>query len=130
MLPLSVKKLLHQHLIDLLHSRKAITATLLGIILLLISVVQFGDTLLEWSVEKCGMIGQIKQSTGDNIAGLSFERKLCYHFPIDVVYTWVNGSDPWHQDQLELYRKVAEHVSEVTENYENLTTGKIDSCNQ
>ena len=26
----------------------------------------------------------------------SFSR-LCQHVPIDVVYTWVNGSDPWFQ---------------------------------
>ena len=23
--------------------------------------------------------------------------RLCQHVPIDVVYTWVNGSDPWFQ---------------------------------
>ena len=29
----------------------------------------------------------------DNIGGQSFEEALSYG-PIDVVYTWVNGSDP------------------------------------
>lgn len=30
---------------------------------------------------------------GDNLAGSSFEGRLCMP-KIDVVYTWVNGSDP------------------------------------
>ena len=33
-------------------------------------------------------------SFNDNILGISFQKKLCQHVPIDVVYTWVNGSDP------------------------------------
>ena len=30
----------------------------------------------------------------DNIAGKTFQDRLCLPIPIDVVYTWVNGSDP------------------------------------
>ena len=40
----------------------------------------------------------------DNIGGVSFSSHLCSPSPIDVVYTWVNGSDPFHQRSLELWR--------------------------
>ncbi|XP_075228140.1 N-acetylglucosamine-1-phosphate transferase subunits alpha and beta [Lycorma delicatula] len=40
----------------------------------------------------------------DNIGGISLERRLCQYLPIDVVYTWVNGSDPLLQSQIQQYR--------------------------
>ncbi|CAK9816071.1 N-acetylglucosamine-1-phosphotransferase subunits alpha/beta [Anthophora quadrimaculata] len=44
-----------------------------------------------WSKEK---YEPVFHSFNDNILGISFQKKLCQHVPIDVVYTWVNGSDP------------------------------------
>uniref|UniRef100_UPI003A5C89F2 highly active truncation of GlcNAc-1-phosphotransferase, S1S3,N-acetylglucosamine-1-phosphotransferase subunit beta n=1 Tax=Homo sapiens TaxID=9606 RepID=UPI003A5C89F2 len=38
----------------------------------------------------------------DNIAGKSFQNRLCLPMPIDVVYTWVNGTD------LELLKELTE----------------------
>lgn len=35
--------------------------------------------------------------------GISFQKQLCGHVPIDVVYTWVNGSDPEFLDNLKKY---------------------------
>eukprot|EP00755_Sulcionema_specki_P024971 Sspe_Gene.82282::Locus_53927_Transcript_1_1_Confidence_1.000_Length_3562::g.82282::m.82282/K08239/GNPTAB; UDP-N-acetylglucosamine-lysosomal-enzyme len=43
----------------------------------------------------------------DNIAGKDFSEFVCGE-PIDVVYTWVNGSDPWMQYNLRRYRALAE----------------------
>eukprot|EP01062_Namystynia_karyoxenos_P059032 TRINITY_DN50464_c0_g1_i1.p1 TRINITY_DN50464_c0_g1~~TRINITY_DN50464_c0_g1_i1.p1 ORF type:complete len:1186 (+),score=394.65 TRINITY_DN50464_c0_g1_i1:139-3696(+) len=42
-----------------------------------------------------------------NIAGRSHEDWLCGE-PIDVVYTWVNGSDPWLKENLVKYKALAE----------------------
>tara|TARA_A100001015_G_scaffold311207_1_gene414002 strand:+ start:592 stop:816 length:225 start_codon:yes stop_codon:yes gene_type:complete len=40
----------------------------------------------------------------DNIVGKNFEEELCAP-AIDVVYTWVNGSDPRLQAELEDYKR-------------------------
>jgi len=47
--------------------------------------------LLEWSQHKYDVAFNLYH---DNIASKSFQQKLCAELPIDVVYTWVNGSDP------------------------------------
>ncbi|OQV20564.1 N-acetylglucosamine-1-phosphotransferase subunits alpha/beta [Hypsibius exemplaris] len=106
MLPLNLRKLLHQHVIDLLHSQKALAVTIVTLVLLVISVLQLSETVLEWSVDKYRLLER-SSGASNNILGRSFERQLCYNVPIDVVYTWVNGSDPWHQEQMELYRNTA-----------------------
>lgn len=103
----AVRKLLQQHFYSLLHSRRAVVLSIFTVSLLLFSFLQFGDTLLEWSVDKYRLILHTHQAT-DNILEKSFEDSICYDDPVDVVYTWVNGSDPWHQKQLETYRR--EHV--------------------
>ncbi|XP_076162647.1 N-acetylglucosamine-1-phosphate transferase subunits alpha and beta isoform X5 [Ptiloglossa arizonensis] len=51
-----------------------------------------------WSKEK---YEAVFHSFNDNILGISFQKKLCQHVPIDVVYTWVNGSDPIFLKNLE-----------------------------
>ncbi|KNC48218.1 N-acetylglucosamine-1-phosphotransferase subunit beta [Thecamonas trahens ATCC 50062] len=40
----------------------------------------------------------------DNLAGKSFEHALCSPIPIDIVYTWVNGSDTKLLDDLAHYK--------------------------
>eukprot|EP01062_Namystynia_karyoxenos_P004868 TRINITY_DN11719_c0_g1_i2.p1 TRINITY_DN11719_c0_g1~~TRINITY_DN11719_c0_g1_i2.p1 ORF type:complete len:1078 (+),score=220.64 TRINITY_DN11719_c0_g1_i2:102-3335(+) len=45
--------------------------------------------------------------TADNIAGRDFSERLCSE-PFDLVYTWVNGSDPWLQSNIAFYRLLAE----------------------
>lgn len=46
---------------------------------------------MTWSQEK---YERVFNSFSDNIVGKSLQSKLCQNIPIDVVYTWVNGSDP------------------------------------
>jgi len=53
---------------------------------------------LIWSKEK---YEAVFHSFNDNILRKSFQRKLCQHVPIDVVYTWVNGSDPVFLENLQ-----------------------------
>ena len=59
-----------------------------------------------------------KRDFRDNIAKRSFEDYLC-HEPIDVVYTWVNGSDPWMQSNLQRYRFLEQQS--LYEEFENST---------
>jgi UDP-N-acetylglucosamine-lysosomal-enzyme len=46
--------------------------------------------VLEWSMQKYSSSFNVYH---DNLGGKSFQDRLCLPVPIDVVYTWVNGSD-------------------------------------
>jgi hypothetical protein len=46
---------------------------------------------MTWSQDKYERVFNL---FSDNIVGKSLQSKLCQNIPIDVVYTWVNGSDP------------------------------------
>ena len=48
---------------------------------------------LNWDRERFDLRLEALHDT-DNIAGRSFEERMCLPLPIDIVYTWVNGSDP------------------------------------
>ena len=52
---------------------------------------------MEWSADK---YAAVFNHFSDNIAGRSLQGRLCQYVPIDVVYTWVNGSDPTFLDDL------------------------------
>ena len=41
----------------------------------------------------------------DNLAGINYKDRLCLP-PVDVVYTWVNGSDPKLQRELAYYKRL------------------------
>lgn len=62
-----------------------------GVLLTLISAFQFGEVVLEWSMQKYAVTFNTYH---DNILGNSYQNRLCLPIPIDIVYTWVNGSDP------------------------------------
>ncbi|CAE1268162.1 GNPTAB [Acanthosepion pharaonis] len=67
------------------------TLIFLGIVLIVVSAFQFGETVMEWSYAQ--YVNMFSSFT-DNVAGISFKNRLCSPIPIDAVYTWVNGSDP------------------------------------
>eukprot|EP00058_Branchiostoma_floridae_P023700 XP_002609190.1 hypothetical protein BRAFLDRAFT_125953 [Branchiostoma floridae] len=62
-----------------------------GLLLLAVSAFQFGEVMLEWSKDQ---YAAMFSAYHDNIASKSFQDRLCLPVPIDVVYTWVNGTDP------------------------------------
>jgi len=50
---------------------------------------------LKWERERFEVTQRdVAGASEDNIAGHSFADRMCLPQPIDVVYTWVNGSDP------------------------------------
>ena len=84
-----------------------------------VSVVQFGEVALEWSVVQY-------QKTlfpyVDNILNKSFQNRLCLPLPIDIVYTWVNGTDPQLLKQLAKLKTSMEQQlndSSLNNNYSN-----------
>lgn len=74
--------------------------------LMIVSALQFGEVVLEWSRDQYHVLFDTYR---DNIAGKSFQNRLCLPMPIDVVYTWVNGTDSELVKQL---RDVREQMEE------------------
>uniref|UniRef100_A0A4X1T3Y8 N-acetylglucosamine-1-phosphotransferase subunits alpha/beta n=1 Tax=Sus scrofa TaxID=9823 RepID=A0A4X1T3Y8_PIG len=64
------------------------------------------QVVLEWSRDQYHVLFD---SYRDNIAGKSFQNRLCLPMPIDVVYTWVNGTD---LDLLKELQQVREQMEE------------------
>ncbi|XP_076472169.1 N-acetylglucosamine-1-phosphotransferase subunits alpha/beta-like isoform X2 [Babylonia areolata] len=86
-----VWKLVQKRTYDLLSHRYGLLMVLVGGIVITVSAFHFGEAMLEWSHEK---YATVFNSFSDNLAGRSYRERLCLPVPIDVVYTWVNGSDP------------------------------------
>ena len=84
-------KLLQRQTYTFLSSRHGILLCFVAFLFSFVSVIQFGEVALEWSVVRY-------QKTlfpyVDNILHKSFQERLCLPLPIDIVYTWVNGTDP------------------------------------
>lgn len=99
-------KLLQRQTYTFLSSRNGMLLCFLALLLGFVSVLQFGEVVLEWSVVRY-------QKTlfpyVDNILHKSFQDRLCLPLPIDVVYTWVNGTDP------RLLKQLARLKSEMEE---------------
>eukprot|EP00054_Salpingoeca_dolichothecata_P026886 m.194338 g.194338 ORF g.194338 m.194338 type:complete len:1063 (-) comp25794_c0_seq7:1091-4279(-) len=90
-------KVCHKQVLTCLSSRYGVGLCLAGVVLTLISAFQFGEVFIQWSKQKYA--AQFSIFT-DNVAATSFQERLCSPVPIDVVYTWVNGSDPILQRDL------------------------------
>ncbi|XP_043666200.1 N-acetylglucosamine-1-phosphotransferase subunits alpha/beta isoform X1 [Vespula pensylvanica] len=88
---MSAWKLLQRRCYDILSYKYSLLVILVAFTCIFIGIIHFGEVWLAWSKEK---YEAVFHSFNDNILGKSFQKKLCQHVPIDVVYTWVNGSDP------------------------------------
>eukprot|EP00047_Mylnosiga_fluctuans_P003985 m.232102 g.232102 ORF g.232102 m.232102 type:complete len:1323 (+) comp12300_c0_seq1:20-3988(+) len=87
----SIWKATQRQVYNFLSSRHGLTICIAGLFITLISAFQFGEMAVEWSRQKY----ELRFNTMfDNIGGRSFQDRLCLPQPIDIVYTWVNGSDP------------------------------------
>ncbi|GFR22148.1 hypothetical protein TNCT_294681 [Trichonephila clavata] len=84
-------KLLQRKTYDVLAKKHTLLLLFIGMIIVFVSTLRFGETLIEWSKEKYSVVFS---PYSNNILGKSYRNMLCQYVPIDVVYTWVNGSDP------------------------------------
>ncbi|GFW40121.1 hypothetical protein TNCV_5118041 [Trichonephila clavipes] len=84
-------KLLQRKTYDVLAKKHTLLLLFVGLIIVFVSTLRFGETLIEWSKEKYSVVFS---PYSNNILGKSYRNMLCQYVPIDVVYTWVNGSDP------------------------------------
>ncbi|XP_030635121.1 N-acetylglucosamine-1-phosphotransferase subunits alpha/beta isoform X2 [Chanos chanos] len=120
----SFLKLLQRQTYTCLSHRYGLYLCFGGLVLTIVSAFQFGEVVVEWSRDQYHVLFD---SYRDNVAGRSFQTRLCLPMPIDVVYTWVNGSDTQllkdlrvvrdqlEQEQKALREKLGKNVSEVTE---------------
>uniref|UniRef100_A0A3B3ZEF4 N-acetylglucosamine-1-phosphotransferase subunits alpha/beta n=1 Tax=Periophthalmus magnuspinnatus TaxID=409849 RepID=A0A3B3ZEF4_9GOBI len=86
----SVLKLVQRQTYTCLSHRYGLYICFGGIVLMIVSAFQFGEVAMEWSRDQYHVLFD---SYRDNVGGKSFQSRLCLPMPIDVVYTWVNGTD-------------------------------------
>ena len=109
-----VQKLLYNVLVE-----KWIFAILIvGTVFVFISMLHFGEAAMDWSRAKYLSVFNNFQ---DNLKDSSFQAELSQHVPIDVVYTWVNGSDP-------LFLKDLKSVKESLKSSANQTTADCSAA--
>ncbi|XP_074482216.1 N-acetylglucosamine-1-phosphotransferase subunits alpha/beta [Sebastes fasciatus] len=120
----SVLKLLQRQTYTCLSHRYGLYLCFGGIVLMIVSAFQFGEVVVEWSRDQYHVLFD---SYRDNVGGKSFQSRLCLPMPIDVVYTWVNGTDvallkelktvkeQLEEEQRVLREHLGENASEATE---------------
>jgi len=86
-----MRKHVQRQFYSLLSSRRAMILCLVAVVITLNSALEFGESLVEWS--QSTYLSNFQQFK-DNVGGESYQDRLCLPVPIDIVYTWVNGSDP------------------------------------
>ncbi|XP_045928385.1 N-acetylglucosamine-1-phosphotransferase subunits alpha/beta isoform X1 [Micropterus dolomieu] len=120
----SVLKLLQRQTYTCLSHRYGLYLCFGGLVLMIVSAFQFGEVLVEWSRDQYHVLFD---SYRDNVGGKSFQSRLCLPMPIDVVYTWVNGTDmallkelktvkeQLEEEQRALRERLGKNASETTE---------------
>uniref|UniRef100_G1KST6 N-acetylglucosamine-1-phosphotransferase subunits alpha/beta n=1 Tax=Anolis carolinensis TaxID=28377 RepID=G1KST6_ANOCA len=103
-------KLLQRQTYTCLSHRYGPCLCLGGLVLVVVSALQFGEVVLEWSQDQYHVLFD---SYRDNVAGKSFQNRLCLPMPIDVVYTWVNGTDVELIRELQQVRKQMEEEQRI-----------------
>ncbi|XP_069020842.1 N-acetylglucosamine-1-phosphotransferase subunits alpha/beta [Embiotoca jacksoni] len=120
----SVLKLLQRQTYTCLSHRYGLYLCFGGLVLMIVSAFQFGEVVVEWSRDQYHVLFD---SYRDNVGGKSFQSRLCLPMPIDVVYTWVNGTDvallkelkvvkeQLEEEQRALRERLGKNASEATE---------------
>ena len=88
----SLRKSLQRQLYSLVSSRTALAVAIVLLVVTLNSAFQLVESLVEWS--SAAQLAPRLDPFRNNIASTSYQERLCAPVPIDIVYTWVNGSDP------------------------------------
>ncbi|GAB1598387.1 N-acetylglucosamine-1-phosphotransferase subunits alpha/beta-like isoform X1 [Argonauta hians] len=112
----SLCKFIQRQAYTILSYKYGTTLFFFGFLFIVVSAFQFGETVMQWSQRQ--YITMFSSFT-DNVAGHSFKHRLCSPMPIDIVYTWVNGSD------LELISEL-QHVKKMLQT--QLNESRTDTC--
>uniref|UniRef100_A0A8C0CPR5 N-acetylglucosamine-1-phosphotransferase subunits alpha/beta n=1 Tax=Balaenoptera musculus TaxID=9771 RepID=A0A8C0CPR5_BALMU len=110
-------KLLQRQTYTCLSHRYGLYVCFVGVVVTIVSAFQFGEVVLEWSRDQYHVLFD---SYRDNIAGKSFQNRLCLPMPIDVVYTWVNGTD------LELLKELQQVREQMEEEQKAMSEKQLE----
>lgn len=117
-----VYKSLQRKVLSIVNTRLGLLLFFLGCLCLVIEIFRMFASrtfLLGYSTSHV-VSSESKQPTNnyfDNIGGINMEKNLAYD-PIDVVYTWVNGSDPiWLAQKKEWQSTVKAQSNQSLQNY-------------
>eukprot|EP00041_Stephanoeca_diplocostata_P039414 m.1624021 g.1624021 ORF g.1624021 m.1624021 type:complete len:1659 (-) comp25387_c0_seq5:5707-10683(-) len=95
---ITLNRALQRRCFDWISSRSGIGVCFFGFLLMFTASLHYGEKLIDWRQQKLIIkhVPLLNDSNEyyDNIAGRSFAERMCLPLPIDIVYTWVNGSDP------------------------------------
>ncbi|KAK3581579.1 hypothetical protein CHS0354_031927 [Potamilus streckersoni] len=124
----NLRKVIQKRVYDVISHKYGVLIVMCGVIAVTVSCIHFGETMVEWSTEK---YAAVFNSFSDNIVGRSFRERLCLPVPIDVVYTWVNGSDPEMLIQLKRVKMEMEeelNTSRIHRNSKGETVCVFSNC--
>jgi len=121
----AVRKHLQRQSFDLLAQRHGLLVIFVALVVTFVTLVNFGESLTAWSAEK---YAAVMNSFGDNVVGQSFRGRLCLPIPIDIVYTWVNGSDPRLLSELQSYKEIVSNDEKTTPDTTEMSVCKYDNC--
>jgi len=121
----AVRKRLQRQSFDLLSQRHGLLIIFVAMVVIFVTLVNFGESLATWSADK---YAAVVNSFSDNVADLSFRGRLCLPIPIDIVYTWVNGSDPRLLKELHSYKEAVLNNMKTVQNTTDVTVCKYDNC--
>ena len=121
----AVRKRLQRRSFDLLAQRHGLLIILVAIVVVFVTLVNFGESLAAWSTEK---YAAVVNSFSDNVVGQSFRGRLCLPVPIDIVYTWVNGSDPRLLKEIRSYKETMLNDVKPVQNTSDVSVCKYDNC--
>jgi len=121
----AVRKRLQRQSFDLLAKRHGLLIIFVAIVVVFVALVNFGESLAAWSTEK---YAAVVNSFSDNVVGQSFRGRLCLPIPIDIVYTWVNGSDPRLLKELHSYKETMLSDVKTVQNTTDVAECKYDNC--
>jgi len=121
----AVRKRLQRQSFDLLAHRHGLLIIFVAVVVVFVTLVNFGESLATWSTEK---YAAVVNSFSDNVVGQSFRGRLCLPVPIDIVYTWVNGSDPRLIKALNNYKETVLYDTKTVQNSTDILDCKYSNC--
>ena len=121
----AVRKRLQRQSFDLLAQRHGLLIIFVAVAVVFVTLVNFGESLTTWSAEK---YAAVVNSFSDNVVGRSFRGRLCLPVPVDIVYTWVNGSDPALLKELHGYKEMMLNDVKTAPDTIESSVCKYDNC--
>lgn len=134
-------KYTQRQLYTLLSSRRGQFILIIALFITLNSAFRFADALFDTIAAsiyaiyaKAAFSASSTAAYYDNLAATSFQERLCLPVPIDIVYTWVNGSDPSLIEEIARWKRIQEEseittatLSPITRQLKATTTNEGDS---